>query len=51
MEQEYETIDLREIFLLVKKNLLLIVVVTMLAAVAGFLVSAFLLAPEYEASA
>lgn len=51
MEQEYETIDLREIFLLIKKNLLLIVAVTILAAVAGFLVSAFLLTPEYEASA
>lgn len=51
MEQEYETIDLREIFLLIKKNLLLIVAVTLLAAVAGFLVSAFLLTPEYEASA
>lgn len=51
MEQEYETIDLREIFLIIKKNLLLIVAVTILASVAGFLVSAFLLTPEYEASA
>lgn len=51
MEQEYETIDLRELFLLVKKNILMILAATVVSAVAGFLISAFLLSPQYEASA
>lgn len=51
MEQEYETIDLRELFLLVKKNILMILAVTVVSAVVGFLISAFLLSPQYEASA
>lgn len=51
MEQEYETIDLREIFSLLKKNLLLIFLVTMAFAIAGFTVTALLITPQYEASA
>ena len=51
LEQEYETIDLRELFLLVKKNILMILAVTVVSAVVGFLISAFLLSPQYEASA
>lgn len=51
MEQEYETIDLREIFLIVKKNLLVIVAATVVFALVGFLVTTFLITPEYEASA
>ena len=49
--QEYETIDLRELFLLVKKNILMILAVTIASAAVGFLISAFLLSPQYEASA
>ena len=51
MKEEYETIDLREIFLLVKKNILMILAVTITSAAVGFLISAFLLSPQYEASA
>ena len=50
-EQEYETIDLREIILLLKKHLLVLIMVTVLFAVVGYLVSAFVLTPKYEASA
>ena len=51
MKEEYETIDLRELFLLVKKNILMILAVTIASAVVGLLISAFLLSPQYEASA
>lgn len=50
-EQEYETIDLREIILLLKKHLLVLIAVTVIFAVAGYLISAFVLTPRYEASA
>ena len=50
-EQEYETIDLREIILLLKKNLLALIAVAVLFAVVGYLISAFVLTPQYEASA
>ena len=51
MKEEYETIDLLEILRLLKKNLLVILAVTILLAVAGYLVSAFAMTPQYEASA
>ena len=51
LKEEYETIDLRELFLLVKKNILMILAVTIASAAVGFLISAFLLSPQYEASA
>ena len=51
MKEEYETIDLLEILRLLKKNLLVIFAVTILLAVAGYLVSAFAMTPQYEASA
>ena len=51
MKEEYETIDLRELFLLVKKNILMILAVTIASAAVGFLISAFLLSTQYEASA
>lgn len=51
MEQEYETIDLREIFLLLRKNFILIFVSTVVLAIAGYLFTAFFIVPEYEASA
>ena len=51
MREEYETIDLLEIFRLLKKNLLVILAVAILFAVVGYLISAFALTPKYEASA
>lgn len=51
MREEYETIDLLEIFRLLKKNLLVILAVAILFAVVGYLISAFVLTPKYEASA
>ena len=51
MKEEYETIDLLEILRLLKKNLLVILAVTILLAVAGYLVSTFAMTPQYEASA
>lgn len=50
-EQEYETIDLREIILLLKKNLLGLIALTVLFAAAGYLLSTFVMTPRYEASA
>ena len=51
MKEEYETIDLRELFLLVKKNILMILAVTIASAAVGFLIRAFLLCPPYDGSA
>jgi len=51
LREEYETIDLLEIFRLLKKNLLVILAVAILFAVVGYLISAFALTPKYEASA
>lgn len=50
-EKEYETIDLREVILLLKKNLLALIAVTVLFAVTGYLISVFAMTPQYEASA
>ncbi len=50
-EQEYEAIDLREIVLLLKKNLIGLIALTMLFSAAGYLFSAFVMTPQYEASA
>ena len=47
MKEEYETIDLLEILRLLKKNLLVILAVTILLAVAGYLVSTFAMTPQY----
>lgn len=51
MEQEYETIDLREILYLLKNNLLPIVASTVVCALLGLIVTLFLITPKYEASA
>ncbi|MEI3013628.1 MAG: Wzz/FepE/Etk N-terminal domain-containing protein [Ruthenibacterium lactatiformans] len=51
MKEKYDTIDLLEILRRLKKNLLVILAVTILLAVAGYLVSTFALTPQYEASA
>ena len=51
MEQEYESIDLREIFFLLKNNAISILASTLVCAIVGFLVTTFLITPQYEASA
>ncbi|MDK2813896.1 MAG: protein tyrosine kinase modulator [Clostridiales bacterium] len=51
MEQEYEIIDLREIFSLVKKNLAVIFMSVAVFALAGLLVTTLLIRPQYEATA
>ena len=51
LEQEYDTIDLRQLFEIVRRNLLLIVAVTVLFAAVGYLGTTFLITPQYEASA
>ena len=48
-DQVYETIDLREILLLLKKHLLELIAVAVLFAVAGYLLSTFVMTPKYEA--
>ena len=50
-DDDYETIDLLEVLEVVRQHVLIIVLVTVLAAAAGFGVSRFLLVPQYEASA
>ena len=51
MEQEYETIDLREIIFLLRSNAISIVASALVCALLGFLVTTFLITPQYEASA
>ena len=51
MEQEYETIDLREIIFLLRNNAISIVASALVCALLGFLVTTFLITPQYEASA
>ena len=51
MEQEYITIDLREILSLLRKNLLALILSGLGGALVALLVSLFLLSPRYEASA
>ena len=51
LEQEYDTIDLRQLFEIVRRNLFLIVAGTGLFAAGGYLGTTFLITPQYEASA
>lgn len=46
-----EVIDLRELYMLLKRNLLLIISVTLIAMIIGAIVSFFLITPVFEASA
>lgn len=48
---DYDTIDLLEVFAIVRQHILIVILATVIAAVAGFSVSRFLLVPQYEASA
>lgn len=51
-EHEYEQeIDLREVFLLLKHNLIAIVATTLVSAIVGLMITMFLITPQYEASA
>jgi len=50
LEQEYITIDIRTIITLVRKNLILIVACTLLGGITAFIVSQYLMTPQYEAS-
>ncbi|NCC08000.1 MAG: capsular biosynthesis protein [Clostridia bacterium] len=51
LEQNYETIDLCELFFIIKNNIVAIIAVTVLFAVAGGMVTMFMITPMYEASA
>lgn len=51
VDDEYDTIDLLEVFAVVRQHILVVILATVIAAVAGFSVSRFLLVPQYEASA
>ena len=50
-DEEYMTIDLRKIFYQVMQNIVTIVLVTLICAILGYLVSAFLIKPTYSANA
>ena len=49
--QDYETIDLLELLGVVRRHIVALLLTTVLAAVAGFAVSKFLMTPQYQASA
>ena len=49
--EEYMTIDLRKIFYQIMQNIVTIILVTVICALIGFLISAFLIKPTYSASA
>lgn len=48
--EHYEEIDLREVFILIKNNIALILVATIVFGIAGFFVTKYLITPQYEAS-
>lgn len=50
MHEQYEEIDLREIFALLKANLVYILLVTLAFAIVGFIGTKFLITPQYESS-
>lgn len=49
MEQQYETIDLREIFSILKNNILIIIASAALCGLIGMLITVFVITPKYEA--
>ena len=49
--EDYDTIDLLEVLNAVRQHILVVILTTVIAAVAGFCVSQFLLVPKYESSA
>lgn len=50
MEDTYETIDLRELFYILKNNIVFIIVTTLAVTLAGAFVTFFLITPQYEAA-
>ena len=48
--EEDDEIDLLELFSILKAHIVAIIVVTVIAAVAGFMVTEYLITPQYEAS-
>lgn len=51
VDDDYDAIDLLEVLEVVRQHILIIVLVTVIAAVAGFGFSRFVMVPQYEASA
>lgn len=51
VDDDYDTIDLLEVLEVVRQHILIIVLVTVIAAAAGFGFSRFVMVPQYEASA
>lgn len=49
LEQEYETIDLREVFAILKNNFLIILTSAVICGLVGLLATVFLITPQYEA--
>ncbi len=50
IQEQYEEIDLREIFALLKANLVYILIATLAFAIVGFIGTKFLITPQYESS-
>ena len=50
MEKEHIELDFKTIWSLVKKNIALIITLTIVGAVSAFFISQFLISPQYEAS-
>lgn len=51
VDDDYDTIDLLEVLEVVRQHILIIILVTVIAAAAGFSFSRFVMVPQYEASA
>lgn len=49
--EDYDTIDLLEVLSVIRQHILIVILTTVIAAVIGFCVSAFLMVPKYESSA
>lgn len=50
IQEQYEEIDLREIFSLLKANVVYILITTLAFAIVGFVGTKFLITPQYESS-
>lgn len=50
IQEQYEEIDLREIFALLKANVVYILIATLAFAIVGFVGTKFLITPQYESS-
>ena len=50
IQEQYEEIDLREIFALLKANVVYILIATLAFAIVGFIGNKFLITPQYESS-